>query len=86
MQKEVKYGGLVTTPSDYDSADGEMSMLMNLVPEDGALKPQYAPFSSYSIDHGGKVLGLHKSEGKTRLIFQLTEGEGAGRLQWKVLA
>lgn len=43
MNKEIKYNGLSTVPPDNTCQDGDSTMLLNLVPEDGALKPVSAP-------------------------------------------
>lgn len=43
MIKEVKFRGLTHSPSEYDSQDGELGVCLNLIPEDGALKPISAP-------------------------------------------
>lgn len=38
MIKEVRYNGYAANPSEYQSADGDLGVAMNLVPEDGGLK------------------------------------------------
>ena len=36
MNKEIKYSGFSAVPSDYECPDGDLSVAMNLIPEDGA--------------------------------------------------
>lgn len=43
MIKEVRYNGYTSVPSDYDCQDGDSAVSMNLIPEDGALKPILPP-------------------------------------------
>ena len=43
MNKELKYNGYSAQPSDYECQDGELAVAINLVPEDGALKPVLPP-------------------------------------------
>jgi len=43
MIKEVSYKGISSVPSDFLCPDGDNAMLMNLVPEDGAIKPILPP-------------------------------------------
>lgn len=43
MIKEVKFQGLCHSPSEHDGKDGELGACLNLIPEDGALKPISAP-------------------------------------------
>lgn len=43
MIKEVDYKGFTASPSDYECQDGEQAILLNLVPENEALKPILPP-------------------------------------------
>lgn len=43
MINEIGFNGLTCSPSDYDCSDGELATCYNLIPEDNALKPVYAP-------------------------------------------
>ena len=53
MIKEIKYNGYSANPSDYECADGDLSVAMNLIPEDGVLKGIQKP-QCYSLYHKGK--------------------------------
>ena len=41
--KEIKYNGYSAQPSDYECQDGELAVAINLIHEDGALKPILPP-------------------------------------------
>lgn len=43
MIQEVKFQGLIHSPSDYEAQDGELGTCLNLINEDGALKPISQP-------------------------------------------
>lgn len=41
MEQNIQLKGIANTPSDHEASDGELGTCLNLVPEDGALKPVY---------------------------------------------
>lgn len=43
MIKETKYNGYTAEPSDYECTDGDLATAVNVIPEDGAIKPVLAP-------------------------------------------
>ena len=43
MNKELKYNGYSAQPSDYESTDGDLSMSLGVVPENGSLHPVMPP-------------------------------------------
>lgn len=61
MNKEVKYSGYSSQPSDYESQDGQLATAINLIPEDGALKPIFPPKLVKEMDDNGKVVFIHKT-------------------------
>ncbi len=63
MTQDIKFQGLSSSPSDYDAQDGELGTLLNLVNEDGALKPIHQPIvtdSNITIPDGATVELVHK--------------------------
>ena len=50
MNREIKYSGFSAVPSDYECSDGSLAVSINLLPEDGALKPILAPSEVYTQD------------------------------------
>lgn len=59
MIKEIKYGGYTATPSDYECPDGDLAGVVNMVPEEGALKPVLPPAGLFTLTDGYKVWCLH---------------------------
>lgn len=39
MKQEIRYKGYSAVPSDYDCLDGELALAVNIIQEDGALRP-----------------------------------------------
>ncbi len=48
MNKEIRYNGFTTEPSDYESPDGELAVAINVIPDNGHLAPVLPP--SVAID------------------------------------
>lgn len=62
MIKDIKYGGYTAQPSDYECPDGQLSVALNCIPENGALSPIFPPkpiFSSQDIPY--PVFFIHRS-------------------------
>ena len=70
MNKEIKYNGLSTVPPDNTCPDGDSAMLLNLVPEDGALKPVSAPKLLLQLGENKKVIYIHKTISFSNYIIQ----------------
>ena len=80
-RQEVIFKGLTHSPSDYDCQDGELATCLNLINEDGALKPisqpeiaeQFAmPNNTCSIRYVHKV--THGNENHSHYIVNCTNG------------
>lgn len=69
MNKEIKYNGLTTVPSDNTCPDGDAAMLLNLVPEDGTLKPVLSPKTILELGGGMKVMYIHKGTSFSNYII-----------------
>ena len=79
MIKEIKYNGLTATPSDYNSLDGDLAAMANLIPEDGALKPIASPATVFQLSSGENVVHIHKTSSFTHYIIQDT----SNALYWR---
>jgi hypothetical protein len=62
MIQEVKFTGLSHSPSDYEAQDGELGTCLNLINEDGALKPIPKPQAaeSFTLPEGASIKLVHK--------------------------
>ncbi len=62
MIQEVKFQGLTHSPSDYEAQDGELGTCLNLICEDGALKPipKGEVAESFTIPEGSSIKLVHK--------------------------
>lgn len=81
MQKEIKYGGFSATPDEYNSPDGDLAGMVNLVNEQGALHPVLPPKEKFTIPAGCKILMIHDSpafNGDVHYIMQ----DGDNNLYW----
>lgn len=75
MIKEIRYGGITTTPSDYECPDGDLRASYNLINEDGALTPVMPPAIVHANLQGKRLLCVHANTSPiyTNVILQ---GEG----------
>lgn len=68
MNQEIKYSGFSVTPSDYECTDGALAASINLIHEDGALKPIPTPSVAFTPQKGHKVIYIHKGNGYINYI------------------
>lgn len=69
MIKDIKFSGYSAQPSDYESKDGDLAVSINLVPEDGALKPVQSPAVKFKLDNGQSVVYIHKGNNYVNYII-----------------
>lgn len=81
MNKEIKYNGLSTVPPDNTCQDGDSAMLLNLIPEDGALKPVSAPKVIFNLGENHSVVYVHKATTYTHYIIINTANK---KLLWTI--
>ena len=68
MDKEIKYLGLTTRPSDYNAPDGDLAVSLNLINKDGALHPVAAPKILHNYGDY-QVVYIHKTSVYTHYIL-----------------
>lgn len=68
MNQEIKYSGFSAVPSDYECPDGSLAVSINLLPEDGALKPVLPPSQVMQLENGEVVKYIHKTSAFTHYI------------------
>jgi hypothetical protein len=81
MIQEVQFQGLSHSPSDYDAQDGELGTCLNLICEDGSLKPIPEPQetdSCITLPEGASIELTHKvthnNETHCHYIIKLADG------------
>jgi hypothetical protein len=82
MIKEIQYQGYATEPSDYECADGQLTTSLNVISEDGQLKPVFQPFDLAELPDGYKVVYLHDANTFAHYILQYTDSTGNRTLHW----
>ena len=76
MQQKISYGGISFSPDDYNCADGELTTVLNLINEDGALRPVVKPEKILILDSGDRLLYIHRGTGYTSyIIYSESTGE-----------
>lgn len=61
MEKKINYSGIAAAPSDYTCPDGQLSLAVNLIHEDGALKPVAPPSTLFQLQPGQNVVFIHET-------------------------
>jgi hypothetical protein len=69
MNKNIKYNGFTTVPSDYECADGDLAQSLNLISEDGCIKNLHQPKQIMAIGNNRNVLFIHKTSAFTHYII-----------------
>lgn len=71
MQKEIRYQGHTARPSDYDAPDGDLDLSLNLILEDGAVRPIHRPGEIMPPPDSGDsvVVFIHEVAGKKHYII-----------------
>ena len=68
MIKEVPYNGYTATPSDYESPDGDLTTSLNLISEEGQMKPLFQPEEVCTLPDGLKFVHIHQTATFTHYI------------------
>lgn len=70
MIKEIKYDGYTAQPSDYDSPDGDLALSLNLISEDGAIRPIASPWPALRLlSDGFEMVHFHATSTYRHLIL-----------------
>lgn len=69
MRKDIDFVGISNQPSDYNTQDGVMASLVNLIPENGELHSVAPGTTLCSIKTGFSLLYIHRGENYTNYIF-----------------
>lgn len=82
MIKDIKYGGYTAQPSDYECQDGELSMSLNLLNEDGNIKTLFDAHKELSVHSGHEVLLIHSVPGQENIIILTGDRKDEFGLSW----
>lgn len=77
MINEVDFVGISNSPSDYNAQDGVMASLVNLIPENGELKPVFPGTVFAKVPKMYKLLYIHRNETYVHYVFY-KEGDKDG--------
>lgn len=72
MNIDIDYKGLTNVPSEYNAADGELSLSLNCIPEHGSLKPILNPTAFLRMPYGDGnecCVFIHKGSGFANYIM-----------------
>jgi hypothetical protein len=82
MAQEIAFSGLSHQPSDYDSPDGALSVAINLIPEEGALRPVPSPvvklYTGSTYGRGDRPVATHTTATYTHIILRSFNDETNG--------
>ena len=74
MIKEIKYNGLTSLPSDYESPDGDLALSLDLLDDGGGLHTLHAPALLSTFPPGWTPLCIHDAPLGRRLILHTPTG------------
>lgn len=72
MNQEISFLGYSTVPSDHESTDGELAAAINIIPEDGAMRPISTPKLKFALGSGYRLF-IHKSGIVTNYLAYIPE-------------
>lgn len=76
MIKDIKFNGYTAQPSDYSCTDGDLSLSLNGIPDNGTVQPVFPPKVVLSLADGEDVVYIHKTTNFTHYIVY-TASSGA---------
>ena len=82
MIKDIKYNGFTEVPDDYECPDGDLAGVVDLVPEDGALKPVVPPAGKFVLPENMDFLFIHDTPDYTHYILLDKHDPSHNKLYW----
>ena len=76
MIKDIKFNGYTAQPSDYSCTDGDLSLSLNGIPDNGTFQPVFQPKVVLALADGEDVVYIHKTTNYTHYIVY-TASSGA---------
>ena len=75
MNAELKFNGDTAQPSDYECQDGDLGIVMNLIPKEGRLRPLLPAKALFYLDSPHKVVCVHETNSFKHYITLSQTGE-----------
>lgn len=80
MKQDIKYTGLSANPSDHEAPDGDLTTALNLLHEDGDIKPVFQPTDLAELPSNCKIVFIHKTVTYSHYI--ILDGNNNNTLKW----
>ena len=68
MIKDIKFNGYTAQPSDYSCPDGDLSLSLGAIPDNGTVQPFFPPKVVLTLKDGEDIIFIHKTTGYTHYI------------------
>lgn len=68
MIKDIKYNGYTAQPSDYSCPDGDLSLSLGCIPDNGSVQPVFPPKVVLALAASEDVIFIHKTTSYTHYI------------------
>lgn len=77
MIKDISFNGVTQSPSDHVCTDGDLATCLNLLPEDGVLKPigQGIP-TGETLSEGEEIIYVHKAVDENIYVHYIIRTDG----------
>lgn len=66
----MQYNSITRRPDDLSSSDGDLAIAINLINEDGALRPLEQPTALFDLPTDSRLIYIHKGTGFTNYIVR----------------
>ena len=70
----IPLGGLANVPSEHDAPGGQLAAALNIINDDGAMRPIAPPTTVMQLDAGQRVAHVHKTADYTHFIVTTDDG------------
>lgn len=71
---DIRYNGITTAPSDFDSPDGDLSAASGIVPSEGVLRPTFRPVATGMANPDAQRVFIHRNDGYSHYIVICKNG------------
>ena len=83
MNTHINFNTLSTSPGDHEASEGHCALLLNLIAEEGALKPlAFDHEAATETPAGSRLRATHRHDGFTHLITETPHADGTCDYHW----